>query len=137
MYNASFVKYLLQTAKSSNPCMDPLSSLVPDGKRYTDLICMTVFVRERERDDLPEVRHDVLCYIAYISNHHPLTEFLWPNPDFPEYILIIFVTSHCIIILKLQLNVHKILFLFFVPVYGGHLQTDRQTDRKMIYFSYR
>jgi hypothetical protein len=47
MYNDSFVKYLLQQANSTNFSMDLFSSLVPDGKRYNDLICTILFARAR------------------------------------------------------------------------------------------
>jgi len=38
MSNFLFIKYLLKPENSSNSSMDPFCSLVPDGKRYTDLI---------------------------------------------------------------------------------------------------
>jgi hypothetical protein len=51
MYTVLLVKHLLQSANSnnipllSNPFMDMFSSLVPDSKRYADLVGMTVFDR--------------------------------------------------------------------------------------------
>jgi len=47
MCNVSFVQYLIQSINPNNPSMDSFSSLVPDGKRYTDMICMIVFSRAR------------------------------------------------------------------------------------------
>jgi hypothetical protein len=53
MYNTLLLKYLLQSASSqnvpllSNPFMYLFSSLVPDSKRYTDLVGRIVFVRAR------------------------------------------------------------------------------------------
>jgi hypothetical protein len=63
-YKASFVKYRLQTSNSNNHFMDPSSSLISDGKRYTGFICKVVFFLEW--DDVSEVRHDIICCFAYI-----------------------------------------------------------------------
>jgi len=81
------VKYLLQPENSSNLSMDPFSYLVSDGKRYIDLICMIYL---SERDDFPEVRHDILLlrrldFKLSSSDRIPLAQLRFPRIHF-DYI---------------------------------------------------
>jgi hypothetical protein len=115
MYNALLVIYLSQSANSNNVLplnkhfMDLFSSLVPDSKRYTDLVGRTVLVRAR-RFAWGTLRHTLLHRLdlkVSSSDRIPVTE-----PRFSMYILMMFGTSQFIITLKLQPKFHKFLFLF-------------------------
>jgi len=128
-YKASLVKYLSQTANSSNHFMDPSSSLISDGKRYTDFVCTIVFVRVRRcargtswhtllhrldlklssSDGIPltQLRFTYIFWLQLLHN----TMQLYPN---------------------YRKTSHALMFILLLCTAAIGKQTRRHTDRKMI-----
>jgi hypothetical protein len=127
MYNASFVKYLLQPANSSNLSMDPFSSLVPDSQRYTDLICMTVFVRAR-RWAWGTSWHNLLHCLDFkltSSDRIPLTQPRFPRIYFHYYC---YFTLHSYLKTEAKFSQVSIFILLLCMVF-----IDRQKKRWFIF----
>jgi len=127
MYNVSLVKYLLQPANSSNPSIDPISSLVPGGTRYTELICTIVFVRPR-RFAWVTSRYTSWYRLDFKLSSGDRTPFT--QPRFPRiyFDYIWYVTLHnC---LKTAAKSSKVpIFILLLCVAPIDRHRDRQADR--------